>query len=112
MNDQNDKWNKIWGQHVEQMKNTVDTTHSDRNLKAIGEVMEQIKAIEAKTYAIQGEIGAAEKLKQSSISDEELSTLKQRVQTKVSQYKILLNDKSALFEEMHANAVMMINRDK
>ena len=26
--------------------------------------------------------------------------------------KILLNDKSALFEEMHANAVMMINRDK
>jgi len=23
-----------------------------------------------------------------------------------------LNDKSALFEEMHANAVMMINRDK
>jgi len=23
-----------------------------------------------------------------------------------------MNDKSALFEEMHANAVMMINRDK
>lgn len=43
------------------MKNTVDQTHSDRNLKAIGEIMQQIKAIEAKTYAIQGEIGTAER---------------------------------------------------
>jgi hypothetical protein len=51
-------------------------------------------------------------LKSGSISDEELNTLKQRVQSKVSQYKILLNDKSALFEEMHANAVILINRDK
>jgi hypothetical protein len=34
------------------MKNTVETTHADRNLKAIGEIMDQIKAIEAKSYAI------------------------------------------------------------
>jgi len=47
-----------------------------------------------------------------AINDEELNKLKQRVQSKVSQYKILLNDKSALFEEMHANAVILINRDK
>ena len=52
MKDQNDKWNKLWSEHVEQMKNTVDQTHADRNLQCIGEVMEQIKAIEAKSYAI------------------------------------------------------------
>jgi len=52
MNDQNNKWNKIWGQHVEQMKGTVENTHVDRNLKHIGETMDTIKAIEAKTYAI------------------------------------------------------------
>jgi len=34
------------------MKNTIDQTHADRNLKTIGEIMEQIKAMEAKTYAI------------------------------------------------------------
>ena len=43
------------------MKNTIESTHADRNLKAIGEVMEQIKAIEAKSYAIQSEIATAEK---------------------------------------------------
>jgi len=52
MNDQNDKWNKLWGQHVTQMKSTIEQTHADRNLKAIGEIMEQIKCIEAKTNAI------------------------------------------------------------
>lgn len=41
------------------MKTTVEQTHSDRNLKAIGEIMDQIKQIEAKSYAIQGEITAA-----------------------------------------------------
>ena len=34
------------------------------------------------------------------------------VQEKVTQYKVLLNDKSALFEEMYSNALLMINRDK
>jgi len=27
-------------------------------------------------------------------------------------FKLLLNDKSALYEEMYSNALMMINRDK
>ena len=45
------------------MKNTVEQTHSERNLKAIGEIMDQIKSIEAKSYAIQSEITSAEKLK-------------------------------------------------
>jgi len=30
----------------------------------------------------------------------------------VTQYKLLLNDKSALFEEMYCKAMLMINRDK
>ncbi len=46
------------------------------------------------------------------ISDDEVSKLKQEVQTKVTQYKVLLNDKSALFEEMYEVALIMINRDK
>ena len=38
--------------------------------------------------------------------------LKGEVLLKVTQYKLLLNDKSAFFEEMYSNALVMINRDK
>ena len=37
--------------------------------------------------------------------------LKQTVQKKVTEYKLLLNDKSALFEEMYSKALLLINRD-
>jgi len=46
------------------------------------------------------------------ITDEETEALKASVQSKVTQYKTLLNDQGALFEEMYSNALVMINRDK
>lgn len=41
-----------------------------------------------------------------------MERIKKEVLSKVTQYKLLLNDKSALFEEMYSNALMLINRDK
>ena len=38
--------------------------------------------------------------------------MKEAVQEKVTQFKLLLNDKSALYEEMHSKAFLMINRDQ
>lgn len=49
---------------------------------------------------------------EAGISDEELESLKAALSQKVTEYKLLLNDKSALFEEMYSNALMMINRNK
>lgn len=48
---------------------------------------------------------------QSPIDDKELNLLKVTVQTKVTEYKVLLNDKQAFFEEMYLNASLLINRD-
>lgn len=33
------------------------------------------------------------------------------MQKKVTEYKLLLNDKGALFEEMYSKALLLINRD-
>ena len=46
------------------------------------------------------------------ITDDEVDQLRAEVQQKVTQYKLLLNDKSALYEEMYSSALTMINRDK
>lgn len=34
------------------MKNQIEQSGADRNLKTIGEIMDQIKQLEAKSYAI------------------------------------------------------------
>ena len=49
---------------------------------------------------------------QQKINDEDLAELKKTVDSKVTQFKLLLNQKSALFEEMYQKALIMINRDK
>ena len=49
---------------------------------------------------------------QQPIDDEELLNLKDTMHSKVTNYKLLMNDKAALFEEMHSKALLMINRDK
>ena len=38
--------------------------------------------------------------------------MKATVQKKVTEYKLCLNDKAALFEEMYSKALLMINRDE
>lgn len=55
---------------------------------------------------------AQQNLKTPGITDQEVQKIKEAVQLKTTQYKLLLNDKSALFEEMYSNALLMINRDK
>ena len=49
---------------------------------------------------------------QQVIDDDQLNLLRETVQQKVTKYKLLLNDKSALFEEMYSKALIMINRDQ
>lgn len=53
-----------------------------------------------------------EQLKSPGITAQEVQRLREVVQQKVTQFKLLLNDKSALFEEMYLNALLLINRDK
>ena len=48
---------------------------------------------------------------QQPIDDEELLHLKDTMHQKVTSYKLLMNDKAALFEEMHSKALIMINRE-
>ena len=49
---------------------------------------------------------------QQPIDDDQLMQIKDKVEKKATQYKLLMNDKAALFEEMHSKAILMINRDK
>ena len=49
---------------------------------------------------------------QKPIDDDRLQDLKDKVTAKMTTYKLLMNDKAALFEEMYSKALLMINRDK
>ena len=72
----------------------------------------KIKEIEDEIAEIQNEIDQITRQKTEEIQDEELNQLKLTVQKKVTEYKLLLNDKGALFEEMYSKALVMINRDQ
>lgn len=72
----------------------------------------QIKDKEDEIAEIQSEIDQIVRQKTEEIQDEELNQLKQTVQKKVTEHKLLLNDKGALFEEMYSKALVMINRDQ
>jgi hypothetical protein len=64
---------------------------------------------------IRGEIGQQMIVKDelaNTISEDELSQLKLKVEDKVNHYKILLNDKSALYEDLYSNSIILINRDQ
>jgi chromosome segregation ATPase len=82
------------------------------NLKTIHGLVEQIKSNEDEIAAVQQEIVIAQANREDTIGDEELNQLKESVEAKVSQYKLLLNEKSALFEEMYSNSLILINRDQ
>lgn len=41
-----------------------------------------------------------------------MNQLKETVQQKVTEYKLLLNDKAAQYEEMYSKALLLINRDQ
>jgi predicted nucleic acid-binding Zn-ribbon protein len=96
-----------------QIKEGIQSTNSERSLNQIHALVEQIKQLESNISRMSGEIIVnQEKLQSGVISDEEVEQLRAEVQQKVTQYKMLLNDKSALYEEMYSSALTMINRDK
>lgn len=73
--------------------------------------MSQITAKENEIKDIQNEVDQILAEQQDKINDEELEELKLSVQKKITDYKLLLNDKAVLFEEMYSRALLMVNRD-
>ena len=62
---------------------------------------------------MQKEIQRHQKLiAKKGITDEEVEVLKAKVNKKMTELKVLMNDKAALFEEMYSNALILLNRDK
>lgn len=64
---------------------------------------------------IKGEIGQQMIVRDelaNTISEDQLSQLKKKVEEKVIQYRLLLNDKSALYEDLYSNSLILINRDQ
>jgi len=94
------------------MKSEIEASVAERNLKTIHGLVDQIKAKEELIAQVQDEITDAESQQTTAISDADLLELKNSVQAKVRQYKILLNEKFSLFEEMYSNALILVNRDK
>jgi len=94
------------------MKSDIEASVAERNHKTIHGLVDQIKAKEELIAQVQDEITDAESQQTTAISDADLLELKNSVQAKVRQYKILLNEKFSLFEEMYSNALILVNRDK
>ena len=90
----------------------IDEVNQQRCLQQIQDIVMQIKEKEDDIAEIQSEIDQITRQKTDEIQDEELNLLKLTVQKKVTEYKLLLNDKGALFEEMYSKALLMINRDQ
>jgi hypothetical protein len=78
----------------------------------IQSLVENIKEKEDQIGQMQVEIQQIMNDQQQLIDDEELLNLKDKMHNKVTHYKLLMNDKAALFEEMHSKALLMINRDQ
>ena len=96
-----------------QIKEGIESTNSERSLNQIHALVEQIKQLESNISRMSADIIVNQERMQSGvITDEEVEQLRAEVQQKVTQYKLLLNDKSALYEEMYCSALTMINRDK
>jgi hypothetical protein len=74
--------------------------------------VESIKEKEDQIGQMNQEIQQVMKEQTQGIDDEELLALKDTMQKKVTQYQLMMNDKAALFEEMHSKALIMINRDQ
>jgi hypothetical protein len=86
-------------------------TKGSSNFLTIGDLIEKIKDKEVEITQIEREIDQILGEQQERIEDDELAALKQTVEQRVTQHKLLLNDKSALFEEMYSKALLMINGD-
>lgn len=75
-------------------------------------MIEAIREKEGEIEEMEREIDTIVSQQAKAIENEELVELKQRVDSKVTNYKLLLNEKSAQFEEMYSKALVMIQRDQ
>ena len=103
--------NKLYKKTIQEMEAHIQEANNTRSLATIQELMMSIKNIEEEIAKIQQQITGLLSKRSEPIDDEELAKLKAAVQAKVTQYKLLLNDKIARFEEMYSTALLMINRD-
>jgi chromosome segregation ATPase len=107
------KWNEMYSDMQNQMADSMQGSLDKHHIQELRTIMDKIKLVESNITVLQGEvIVGQQKQKENQITDDEVSKLKQEVQNKVTQYKVLMNDRSALFEEMYEVALIMINRDK
>ena len=105
-------WTKLFNQTKQDMLRKIDEINQQRCLAQIQDIVVQIKEKEDEIAEIQSEIDQITSQKTEEIQDEELNLLMPTVLMKVTQHKLLLNDKGTLFEEMYSKALLMVNRDQ
>ena len=81
------------------------------SMSNIKHLVDAIRDKEDDIADIQAEIEQITAERYEKIDEKKLEALKMTVQKKVTEYKLLLNDKAALFEEMYTKALLMINAD-
>lgn len=110
--EQNQAWNAMYEQSVEDLRARIADSNAQRSLEEIQSLVESIKEKEEQIGQMSSEIEQLVKEQTEAIDDEELLRLKDTMHKKVTEYKLFMNDKAALFEEMHSKALIMINRDQ
>lgn len=107
------EWNQLYTSAQKELQENIENASAERSLKTINDLAQQIKDVDKGILKMQSQIKTdSEQLKTPGITEEEVQKQQAEVQNKVTQYKLLLHDKSALFEEMYLKAMLMINRDK
>lgn len=107
------QWKQMYDDQQRELRTSIEKTSTERSLRQILDLSDLIKQQDMKMAIIQADLNKEqEKLKTPGITDQEVQRVRELVQKKVTQFQLLLNDKSALFEEMYSNALLMINRDK
>jgi hypothetical protein len=105
-------WNDIYNMQQADIKKSIEDASQKQTLEHIETLVRGIRAKEEEIADIQSEIDQINSEQSSKVDDDQLELLKQTVQKKVTEYKLRLNDKAALFEEMYAKALLLINSDK
>jgi chromosome segregation ATPase len=109
--DMSNQWTQMYEMQHGEIKKAIQTSSQQQTLEHISSLVAGIRAKEEDIADIQSEIDQIMSEQPSKIDDEQLEGLKQTVQKKVTEYKLRLNDKAALFEEMYAKALLLINSD-
>lgn len=105
-------WTHMYKSTQDNLNAQIEEVNQNRGLQQIQSLIEQIKNKESQVADTQVEIQQILQNQTQALDDAQLNELKLAVAEKTTQYKLLLNDKAALFEEMYSNAILLINRDQ